>query len=153
MHSDVAAQFKNGNFVVKITRRSFSSIVIDQAHEQNCCERNYGLYTYIHNDPVPVIGPHLQLKKHRFWLWNWVTWPPALKYYLGRRLDFGENGHERFISNMAAIEISSVANGVLSKGLNYNYIYEPLHVTKSQTSTVTFEVWVKFVGCLLFSDN
>ena len=31
----IAAEFKNGNFVVNKTNRAFSSLPIDQAHEQN----------------------------------------------------------------------------------------------------------------------
>ena len=31
----IAAEFKNGNFVVSKTNRAFSSLPIDQAHEQN----------------------------------------------------------------------------------------------------------------------
>ena len=34
-HPDVAAQFNAGNFIVQKTRMVFSSIPIDQAHEQN----------------------------------------------------------------------------------------------------------------------
>jgi len=33
--SAIAAEFKNGNFVVNKTNRAFSSLPIDQAHEQN----------------------------------------------------------------------------------------------------------------------
>ena len=35
INTDVATDFKNGMFVVKKTRRKFSSIGIDHAHEQN----------------------------------------------------------------------------------------------------------------------
>ena len=34
-HSDVAAEFKKGNFVVKKTQHAFSEISLDHAHEQN----------------------------------------------------------------------------------------------------------------------
>ena len=34
-HSDVAAQYNAFNFTVQKTRKGFSSIPIDQAHEQN----------------------------------------------------------------------------------------------------------------------
>ena len=34
-HSDVAAEFKKGNFVVKKTQHAFSEISFDHAHEQN----------------------------------------------------------------------------------------------------------------------
>ncbi len=34
-HPTIAAEFNNGNFTVHKTRRAFSSIAIDQAHEQN----------------------------------------------------------------------------------------------------------------------
>jgi hypothetical protein len=33
-HPDVFAEFKKGNFVVHKTRRTFSDLAIDQAHEQ-----------------------------------------------------------------------------------------------------------------------
>ena len=35
INTDIATDFKNGMFVVKKTRRKFSSIGIDHAHEQN----------------------------------------------------------------------------------------------------------------------
>ncbi len=34
-HPTIAAEFNNGNFTVHKTRQAFSSIAIDQAHEQN----------------------------------------------------------------------------------------------------------------------
>ena len=34
-HPQIAAEFNNGNFTVRKTRRRFSSMAIDQAHEQN----------------------------------------------------------------------------------------------------------------------
>ncbi|MES9879584.1 MAG: TCR domain-containing protein, partial [Sedimenticola sp.] len=37
MHPDIAAQFESGKFVIKKTHRRFSSIAIDQCHEQNNC--------------------------------------------------------------------------------------------------------------------
>ena len=34
-HPDIAREFKNGQFVMRKTKRRFSSIAIDQGHEQN----------------------------------------------------------------------------------------------------------------------
>ena len=35
-HPQIAVKFNNGNFTVHKTRRVFSSMAIDQVHEQNC---------------------------------------------------------------------------------------------------------------------
>ena len=35
MHQKVSVQFRQGHFTVKKTSKSFSTIVLDQAHEQN----------------------------------------------------------------------------------------------------------------------
>ena len=35
MHPEIAAEFTEGNFVVRKSRRTFSAIALDQAHEQN----------------------------------------------------------------------------------------------------------------------
>ncbi|KAG0708495.1 hypothetical protein GWK47_023998 [Chionoecetes opilio] len=35
LHPDVYAEFLKGNFVVKKSKRAFSAVAIDQAHEQN----------------------------------------------------------------------------------------------------------------------
>ena len=34
-HPDVASEFHKGNFVIQKSRRDFSAMAIDQAHEQN----------------------------------------------------------------------------------------------------------------------
>ena len=35
MHPDIFTEFSRGHFVVRKTEKTFSSMVIDQAHEQN----------------------------------------------------------------------------------------------------------------------
>ena len=45
-HPDVAGKFSEGYFIVQKTHRVFSSIQIDQAHEQNnACIKGCLLYT------------------------------------------------------------------------------------------------------------
>ena len=69
-HPTVAEEFTNGKFVVKNTHRSFSSIALDQAHEQN-------------NSIVKGEGGAIGLAEHSSQLMRWMVAGPEMARVIG----------------------------------------------------------------------
>ena len=64
-HPEVAAEFNHGNFTIQITNRVFSSIAIDQAHEQ-------------HNAYVKGDGGAVGLTNNPYALRRWMIAEPEI---------------------------------------------------------------------------
>ena len=69
-HPAVAKQFESGKFVVKKTHRSFSSIVLDHAHEQN-------------NSIVKGDGGAIGLTENSSQLMRWMVAGPEMARVIG----------------------------------------------------------------------
>ena len=74
-HPDTAIQFSQGGFVVHKTKRPFSSIAIDQAHEQNTYEQN--------NKVVKKDGGAVGLLQNTKALLRWMVAGPELARVIG----------------------------------------------------------------------